>query len=138
MEKEVSVFKVIMLFILNIILFSIIDLIGYYIIMFIFNILMNNVSIFYNIFIMSIPYILFTIIYSASLGKWSIIFTISIVTLISKNEENNRRSFLGSGISLITISIISFILGIMNGHISFDVSYLVGGFILFLSGKKNI
>lgn len=138
MEKEVSVFKVIMLFILNIILFSIIDLIGYYIIMFIFNILMNNVSIFYNIFIMSIPYILFTIIYSASLGKWSIIFTISIVTLISKNEENNRRSFLGSGIALITISIISFIFGIMNGHISFDVSYLFGGFILFLSGKKNI
>ena len=85
MEKEVSVFKVIMLFILNIILFSIIDLIGYYIIMFIFNILMNNVSIFYNIFIKSIPYILFTIIYSASLGKWSFTFTTSIVISPHKN-----------------------------------------------------
>ena len=138
MEKEVSVFKVIMLFILNIILFSIIDLIVYYIIMFIFNILMNNVSIFYNIFIKSIPYILFTIIYSASLGKWSFTFTTSIVMSISKNEENVRRSFLGSGIALIIISIISFMLGIINGHISFDVSYLVGGFILFLCGKKNI
>ncbi|MDY5819323.1 MAG: hypothetical protein SPK26_15000, partial [Treponema sp.] len=99
MEKEVSVFKVIMLFILNIILFSIIDLIGYYIIMFIFNILMNNVSIFYNIFIKSIPYILFTIIYSASLGKWSFTFTTSIVMSISKNEDDSYTIFIDASLS---------------------------------------
>ena len=138
MEKEVSVFKVIMLFILNIIIFSIIDLIGYYIIMFIFNILMNNFTIFYKIFSKTIPYILFTITYSAELGRKSVLITAQIVNLISKNEENTRRSILGSGIALFIISILSFIFGIMNGHISFDVSYLIGGFIMFVCGKKDI
>lgn len=137
MKNEVSVFKVILLFIINIFLFSVFYMIGYNIVIHIFNFLMNNISIFNNIFRNNIPYILFTLMYSATIGKFSYVITMFIITSITKNEENLNRSFIGSGIALFIIGIFSFIIYLINNHISFDISFFIGGIMFFLSGKNE-
>lgn len=137
MKENVSVFKVILLFIFEFIVFMICYSILYYLLMKIFNFLMGNINIFYAIFSKNIPYILFTLIYSSTLGKYAFLITSSLTLTISKNQENAKRSFFGVGIFLIIYAIISFVIYLTMSHISFDLAFIIGGLMFMALGKTE-